>query len=71
MKAMNTHMIEKNLRLCKICELLRIRINDGRFPNGKNKRFRDEQGNLWSGNVCGECNKKRIAEAMARKRKGE
>lgn len=63
--------MEKNLRKCKVCGLLKVRITDGKFPNGKNKRYRDEQNQLWSGNVCGECNKARINEAMKKKRAGE
>lgn len=59
---------EQNLRKCKICLTLKTRVNDGKFPNGKNKRFRDENNNLWSGNVCGFCNLERIRKAMERKR---
>lgn len=61
--------MEKNLRKCKVCNLLKIRISDGKFPNGVNKRFRDEQNNLWSGNVCGPCNQERIKKYMDKRRK--
>lgn len=63
--------MEQNLRKCKTCNLLKMRILDGKFPNGKNKRFRDQQNYLWSGNVCGVCNKERIKELMNKRRKGE
>lgn len=64
-------MSERNLRQCKACKLLRVRIQDGVFGNSLHKKYRDEQGNLWSGNTCPECNLKRIKKAMKKLREKE
>lgn len=63
-------MAERNYRKCKTCKDLKIRISDGKFPNNKNKRFRDDKNAHWHGNVCGDCNKIRVNELMKAKRKG-
>lgn len=60
--------MEQNTRECKQCEQLKQRIEAGKFPNGKNKRWRDESGKLWSGNLCGECNNARCKEAVKKTR---
>ena len=57
-------MQEKNKRLCKRCSQLKERIEDGKYPNGRDKKWRDESGKLWSGNICGECNNSRSKEIM-------
>lgn len=59
--------MEANLRLCKKCNKLKQRIEDGKFDN-RNKRWKDESGLLWNGSTCGECNKERIKLAMRIKR---
>jgi hypothetical protein len=60
--------MEINKRLCKCCGQLRQRIEDGKYPNGKNKKWRDEDGKLWSGSVCGQCNNGRAKEVMRKAR---
>jgi hypothetical protein len=57
---------EANLRVCKKCNETKMRIQDGKYPNGKNKRWRDESGKEWSGNVCGSCNVDRAKEVKRR-----
>lgn len=59
--------MEANLRLCKTCKQLKQRIQDGLY-NGKDKRWRDEQGKLWSGNYCPSCNQERVKNTMKVKR---
>lgn len=48
-------MIESNKSHCKQCGVLKSRIEDGKYPNSKNKRYKDEEGKLWSGRVCPQC----------------
>lgn len=48
-------MTESNLSHCKVCAQLKHRIEDGKYPNSQNKRYKDEQGKLWSGRVCPQC----------------
>lgn len=55
-------------RICKTCKVIKERIPDGNYPNPKNKKFRDESGSLWSGNICGPCNTLRLKEHMKSKR---
>lgn len=57
-------------RICKTCKIIKDRIPDGVFANGKNKKFRDESGGLWNGSVCSGCNTLRLKEHMKSKRKG-
>lgn len=60
--------MEINKRHCKFCGVLKDRIEAGKFPNGKDKKWRDESGKLWSGKVCGECNNNRSKETMRKSR---
>lgn len=60
--------MEKNKRLCKQCNLLKDRIETGKYPDGKNKRYSDETGKLWNGSVCPVCNKSRSHENMKKLR---
>jgi len=60
--------MEKNDRLCKVCNQLKPRIQSGVYPDGKNKKHVDETGKLWNGSVCGSCNVKRSNEAMKKLR---
>lgn len=48
-------MIESNKTICKRCKELKIRIEDGKYPDSKNKRYKDETGKLWNGKVCSQC----------------
>lgn len=56
--------VESNQRKCKKCNEIKSRIEAGRFPNGKDKKWADENGKLWNGNVCGSCNVARAKEVM-------
>lgn len=58
---------DSDLHQCKVCKEMKARIHDGYFPNA-NKKYRGEDGILWSGKVCGECNNKRLKLAMKLKR---
>lgn len=60
--------MEKNDRLCKKCNLLKTRIEDGVYPDGKNKRYANETGKLWNGSTCPDCNVSRSHENMIKLR---
>ena len=47
---------------------MRVRQEDGYFPNSKNKRYLDEEGKLWNGRVAPCCHGKKIKEGMKRLR---
>ena len=61
--------METNKTLCKICKQIKERIAAGNFKNGRNKKWRDESGQLWNGKICGPCNALRLKEVMQNKRK--
>lgn len=58
---------EENLRICKVCNKLKKRSFDGKY-NAKDKRWVDDEGLLWAGNICGSCNRDRAKETMRKKR---
>lgn len=60
--------MEKDKRLCKRCNLLKDRVMCGKYPDGKNKKFQDEDGKLWNGSICGSCNVVRSHENMKKLR---
>lgn len=60
-------MQEKDIRRCKVCNDLKQRILVGKFDQ-KNKKFLDENGLTWNGNVCGSCNRERVKNVMRKTR---
>jgi hypothetical protein len=63
----NDILKEENYHTCKVCLKLKKRTQDGKF-NEKDKRWMDEDGLLWSGKVCGSCNRDRARETMRKAR---
>jgi len=59
-------MTEVNKRRCKICGEEKNRILAGKFPNGRDKKWAGDNGKLWNGNICGDCNLKRAKEIMVK-----
>lgn len=59
---------EQNMRKCKTCGILKVRIQDGKFKSG-NKRWVSETGQQWSGNYCADCNRDRAKNMMNKLRK--
>lgn len=60
-------MPELNKHICKKCNQVKDRVDDGRYPNG-NKRYRDSNGELWSGKTCPSCTRDRLKNHMRTKR---
>lgn len=54
---------EKQMKLCKMCGILKERILVGKFDK-HNKKYADETGKLWSGHYCPTCNVIRARENM-------
>jgi len=59
---------ESNLRKCKKCQALKLRILDGKYYNGRDKRWLDEEGKIWNGSTCPPCNVERARLTMKRLR---
>lgn len=57
-------MIEENIRFCKVCLLPKKRILNGKYPNGKDNCWVDENSKQWNGKVCPDCNLKRCKQTM-------
>lgn len=64
--------MDSDLKECKLCLQKKLRITIGKYPSN-NKKYADDQGRLWNGRMCGECNNKRINTAMkeCRQKKNE
>lgn len=62
-------MVESNIRECKVCFIKKQRIFDGKYPNNRDKKWKDEAGLLWNGNICGKCNRDRVMRVMQKVRK--
>lgn len=60
--------MEADLKECRLCLRKQLRIIIGKFPSN-NKKYADEQGRLWNGRLCGECNNNRIKNKMQELRK--
>lgn len=62
--------MESNLRICKVCQQLKQRIDAGKFnADKKDKKYVDSEGKLWNGSCCPPCNLIRINNKMKEKRK--
>lgn len=48
-------MEEINKSKCSRCQDIKTRIQDGKYPDGRNKRWVDESGKCWIGRRCPEC----------------
>lgn len=53
---------------CKKCKVIKKRYLDGKYPNGKDKRWIDETGGEYSGSTCPPCHRKVCKEANKRRR---
>lgn len=55
--------METDDRKCKICLRMKKRILVGKF-DARNKRYNDENGKSWRGNICPSCHKEDIRSRM-------
>lgn len=42
-------------RKCKLCFNIVARINEGKFPSARDKKYVDLNGSLWNGSKCPSC----------------
>lgn len=55
---------EKNLSKCSSCQEIKTRICVGKFPDGRNKKYADEEGKPWVGRKCPSCVKNGMKARM-------
>lgn len=61
-------MEEINKSKCSICQDIKIRIQNGKYPDGRNKKWMDEIGDLWVGRKCPNCVKIEMKTRMQKLR---
>jgi hypothetical protein len=59
---------EINLTKCSKCQEIKIRKHNGYYPDLRNKKHIDENGNLWVGLVCPSCVVSRSKGGMSKLR---
>lgn len=68
---MEEDKVESDISTCRLCEKLVVRRYVGKFPNGRDKMYADENGKLWSGRRCPKCQADKARVNMRRLRKSE
>jgi len=56
-------------KICKVCKEEKKSFNSGKYPNGKDTRFVDENGKEWNGRTCPACHSTINAKRQMYKRK--
>lgn len=51
---------ESDICQCRKCGKLEVRKHDGYYPDGRNKKFVNAEGKLWSGRACPKCVRSRV-----------
>ena len=54
---------------CRNCEGLDLRVQDGFFPDGKNKKYVNGEKLMWNGRRCPKCVKLKAKDHIKQKRK--
>lgn len=63
---------EANLSKCSgPCGEIKPRIQNGKYPDGRNKKWVNEKGELWVGRRCPDCVKSSMKERMRKFRSKE
>lgn len=61
-------MEEINKSKCSCCQDIKTRIQDGKHPDGVNKKWVDEHGKKWNGRKCPSCVVKNMKGRMQKLR---
>lgn len=59
---------ESNLSKCSNCGEIKERIQAGKYPDGRNKKWVNKDGELWVGRRCADCVKNNMKERMRKTR---
>lgn len=55
---------EINLSKCSCCQEIKTRTQQGFYPDGRNKKWVDDKGELWVGRKCPNCVKVQMKDRM-------
>lgn len=55
---------ERSTLKCKVCQETKVRIFAGMYPNGKDRKFVDENGKQFNGKCCPSCQIERSKNTM-------
>lgn len=58
----NLNLDEFSIIVCKLCGETKKRYIAGKYPNGKDKKYVDENGKEFSGHRCPQCHKEKAAQ---------
>jgi hypothetical protein len=61
---------EINKSKCSSCQEIKDRIQNGKYPDNRNKKWVDERGLLWVGRKCPDCVKSGMKTRMQKLRSG-
>lgn len=59
---------ELNLSKCSKCQEVKTRKQNGYYPDGRNKRWENEDGECWIGRRCPSCVKSHMKSRMSKLR---
>lgn len=62
-------MQERELKKCKICNELKVRMLDRKI--GKDKIWVSDNGRAWNGRTCGDCHIEQVRQKTRIRRQGE
>lgn len=60
--------MEENISSCRKCNKLKVRKFVGFFPDGKNKKYVDEEDKQYRGRVCPSCVREEVKLKIRAKR---
>lgn len=57
----NTRASQVQYLVCKICSRELKRFNQGKYPNGRDYKYINEDGRQWNGRSCPDCHSASVA----------
>ena len=61
-------MKENDISKCRKCEKIVPRNFVGYYPGGKNKKYVNSEGKLWTGRICPDCVKSKNKVSIKERR---
>lgn len=58
---LNEQLQALTFKVCKSCNIEKVRIVNGHYPNVKDTRYVDKDGKEWNGYRCPDCHRVKVA----------